>query len=138
MSGVNSNDQLLKHSHFSLRTIKWRKKVFFRMFNVCMVNAFIIRKEYNNNNGTSKVMSHTEFRIAVFRQLVNKSKANKDLNLSMNKSMAEEFQRLSGRQFISKIQDLVFFGRNESLLFHHKNKSSGLYTSFLLFGKVCH
>ena len=28
MGGVDANDQLLKYSHFSKRTIKWLKKVF--------------------------------------------------------------------------------------------------------------
>ena len=42
MGGVDANDQLLKYSHFSKRTIRWWKKVFFRMLNLCMVNVFIL------------------------------------------------------------------------------------------------
>ena len=44
MGGIDANDQLLKYSHFSKQTIKWWKKVFFRMLNICMVNALFFGK----------------------------------------------------------------------------------------------
>ena len=42
MDGIDANDQLLKHSHFSRRTLKWWKIVFFRLLNICMVNSYIL------------------------------------------------------------------------------------------------
>ena len=50
MSGVDANDQLLKYSHFSRRTLKWWKKVFFRLLNICMVNSYILYKEWLGSN----------------------------------------------------------------------------------------
>ena len=44
MGGVDANDQLVKYSHFSRRTLKWWKKVFFRLLNICMVNSYILYK----------------------------------------------------------------------------------------------
>ena len=44
--GVDANDQLLKYSQFSKRTVKWWK-VFFRILNVCMV----LFKEYKKSKG---------------------------------------------------------------------------------------
>ena len=44
MGGVDANDQLLKYSHFSKQRIKWWKKAFFRMLNICMVNALFFGK----------------------------------------------------------------------------------------------
>lgn len=44
MGGVDANDQLVKYSHFSRRTLKWSKKVFFRLLNNCMVNSYISYK----------------------------------------------------------------------------------------------
>ena len=51
MGGVDANDQLLQYSAFSKRTIKWWKKVFFRMLNICMVNSFILFKEFKKKQG---------------------------------------------------------------------------------------
>ena len=44
IGGVDANDQLVKYSHFSRRTLKWWKKVFFRLLNICMVNSYILYK----------------------------------------------------------------------------------------------
>ena len=46
MGGVDANDQLLKYSEFSSKTIKWWKKVAFRLLNLAMVNAYILYKEW--------------------------------------------------------------------------------------------
>ena len=44
MGGVDANDQLVKYSHFSRRTLKWWKKVFFRLLNNRMFNSYILYK----------------------------------------------------------------------------------------------
>ena len=46
MGGVDANDQLLKYLHFSRRTLKWWKKVLFRLLNICMVDSYISYKEW--------------------------------------------------------------------------------------------
>jgi len=66
MGGVDANDQLLKYSHFS----RWWKKVFFRLMNVCMVNALALMKSYKNIQGQQYRVSQTEFRLCVVRQLL--------------------------------------------------------------------
>ena len=47
MGCVNCNDQLLKYSAFNRRTLKWWKKVFFRLLNVAMVNAYVLHCEWS-------------------------------------------------------------------------------------------
>ena len=44
MGGVDANDQRVKYSHFSRRTLKWWKKVFFRLLNNRMFNSYILYK----------------------------------------------------------------------------------------------
>jgi len=100
MGGVDANDQLLKYSHFSKRTIKWWKKVFFRILNVCMVNAFVLFKEYRLKHGLPIKFSHTDFRLAVIRQIVNESVSFDNVR---NRVTADDFERLTGKHFISKI-----------------------------------
>ena len=42
MRFVDANEQLLKYSNLSKRTIKWWQKVFPRMLNICLVSSFIL------------------------------------------------------------------------------------------------
>lgn len=100
MGGVDANDQLLKYNHFSKRTIKWWKKVFFRLINVCMVNAFTLMKTFKSLNGQRYKLSQTEFRLIVIRQLVNSA----NHVVPENVPQSNEFERLIGRHFIHKIQ----------------------------------
>ena len=65
MGGVDANDQLLKYSHFSKPKIKWWKKVFFRMSNICMANAFILWKEHLKKKGEAYKKTQTDFHISV-------------------------------------------------------------------------
>ena len=46
MGAVDRNDQLAFYSAFNCRTVKWWKKSVFRLFNLAMVNAFILFKEW--------------------------------------------------------------------------------------------
>ena len=99
MGGVDANDQLLKYSHFNRRTIKWWKKVFFRMLNICMVNAFILWKEHCKKFGTPYKKSQTDFRVSVIKKLTSKNMNDS----ALNNSVTEDYERLSGRHFLSKI-----------------------------------
>lgn len=68
MGGDDANDQLFKYSHFSKRTIKWWKKVFFRLINISMVNAFILWKEHLKSKGEVYKKTQTDFQINVICQ----------------------------------------------------------------------
>ena len=66
MGGVDCNDQLLQYSAFSKRTIKWWKKVFFRLLNISIVNAYILYQEWDE----SRKCTQTEFRIEVVKKIL--------------------------------------------------------------------
>ena len=99
MGGVDANDQLLKYSHFNRRTIKWWKKVFFRMLNICMVNAFVLWKEHCNKIGQPYKKTHTDFRISVIKKLITEVAVTRNQNNLHN----EDCETLSGKHFLSKI-----------------------------------
>lgn len=69
MGGVDLTDQHL--SYYSLsnrRTIKWWKKVFWRLVDLCMLNAWIIyRSNYPND---SDINSQKAFRVKLAEELV--------------------------------------------------------------------
>ena len=44
MGAVDRSDQMLTHNAFKRRTIKWWKKIFFHMFMLGGLNAFLIHK----------------------------------------------------------------------------------------------
>ena len=104
MGGVDANDQLLKYSYFSKRMIKWWKKVFFRMLNICMVNAFILWKEHLKKKGEAYKNTETDCRVSVFYKLVNNS--FETMNDSLNNSFVGEFERLvDNKHFLKKIPE---------------------------------
>ena len=68
MGGVDLADQHL--SYYSLgtrRTLKWWKKVFWRLIDISVVNAWII---YKSNFPTNKIKSHKLFREHLVEELV--------------------------------------------------------------------
>ena len=62
MGGIDSNDLLLKYTEFSRRTVKWWKKVFFRIVNLSIVNAYIIFLEWQKAKGIKYKETQTDFR----------------------------------------------------------------------------
>jgi len=68
MGGVDLMDQHL--SYYSLttrRTLKWWKKIFWRLVDISVVNSWII---FRHNNPESDIKSHREFRLKLVDQLV--------------------------------------------------------------------
>ena len=98
MGGVDANDQLLKYSHFNRRSIKWWKKIFFRLLNICIVNAYVLLKEHCKSIGTLYKKTQTDFRVAVIKKLVSEN-----MNDAQNNSITEDYERLTGRHFPSNI-----------------------------------
>ena len=99
--GLDANDQLLKNAHFSRRTLKWWKKVFFSLLNICMVNPYILEKECFGSNDKQYNNTHTDFRIQVISKLTDEGIYLDDLTIT-NQS-TEAFNRLTGRHFPKKI-----------------------------------
>ena len=69
MGGVDRNDQLSKYSAFNHCSLKWWKKVFFRILNLCMVNAFILYNEWCAIQGKPK-LKQLKFHRNVINQIV--------------------------------------------------------------------
>ena len=103
-SGVDANDQLLKYTVFSRKTMKWWKKVAFRLLNLAMVNAYILYKEWlaTNNVPRKKNLTHNDFRVQAIKQLLA-TVTNTVTNTMHTTIDTTEFSRLSGRHFITRI-----------------------------------
>jgi len=110
MGGVDNNDQLMQYSAFSRQTLKWLKKVLFRLLNLAMVNAYILYCEWLSSvkqysSAKLKRYSQTEFRSQVIKQMI--AKCGNDLSPPCQHKRTPVYnlklQRLSGRHFIQKI-----------------------------------
>ena len=68
MSGVDLADQLLSYySMTTRRTLKWWKKVFWRLVDIAIINSWII---FHTNYSDSEIKSQKQFRIKLAEELV--------------------------------------------------------------------
>ena len=65
MGGVDNHDQLLQYYQLTRKTMKWWKKLFFHIMNMCTANAFLLWKSY----GTKK-MSHHDFLVQLRKNYI--------------------------------------------------------------------
>ncbi len=68
MNGVDITDQYLSyHSLTKRKTVKWWKKLFWRLIDICILNASVI---YKINNPDSTIKTNRQFRLALIDELV--------------------------------------------------------------------
>lgn len=67
MNGVDRSDQMSSYFALRLKTMKWWKRLHFHVFNLVVVNSYILYKEYTGNLN----MSHRMFRVKLVQSLVD-------------------------------------------------------------------
>ena len=92
MGGVDSNDQLLQYSAYDRRSLKWWKKVAFRLLNLSMTNTYNYWRKVRN----CKEITHTKFRITVIKKLISSTVPSQQ---GQSVPSVTEFARLTGRHF---------------------------------------
>ncbi len=71
MGGVDLNDQLAKYSAFNRRSCKWWKKVFFRLLNLVMVNAYVLYRDWQKSMGKDvKNLRQVTFRQNIIKAII--------------------------------------------------------------------
>ena len=103
LGAVDSNDQLLKYSAFSRRTIKWWRKVIFRILNLSIVNAYIMFLEWQKAKGIKYKGTETNFRVKLIQCMIENTDQLQPPAQRRLSTNALTHQRLSGRHFIQKI-----------------------------------
>ena len=68
MGAVDRCDQMVAYSCFRRRTMKWWKKVFFHLFSLTILNAYILYKER-----TRSLVLHRTFRRELVKELIRSS-----------------------------------------------------------------
>jgi len=67
MGSIDKTDMLLSSVECVRKTLKWYKKIFFHLIDLCLLNAFSTYKTV-----TGKSMSLANFQLEVIRQLLEK------------------------------------------------------------------
>ena len=101
MGAVDRCDQMVAYSCFRRRTMKWWKKVFFHLFSLTILNAYILYKE-----STQSPVLHRIFRRELVKQLITSSGISPSLTpRGRPRRSAEGLTRLQpGYHFPEKIQ----------------------------------
>ena len=95
MGGVDKADQLITYYGFSHRTCKWYKRVFFHLFEVSIVNAYIL---YCMISPPKQQLSHIDFRLAIAKHLILSSLTSSNSNTTISDSNPS---RLIERHFLA-------------------------------------
>ena len=106
MGGVDLNDQLLNYSNFLRKSVKWARKLLIHLFNMVILNAYILNKTY----GIEK-LSQDEYRDRIVKFLITEGLKSYSIPLPpvisrrLGKRSIEEHneKRLTERHFIERI-----------------------------------
>ena len=96
MNGVDRNDQLLSYYSMNRKTLKWWKKVFWRLIEMALINAFLIFKFQRPDT------SHKRFRLDLAYNLAQPIVDARTIGRSLpgpGRSPAVQSDRLSGKHF---------------------------------------
>ncbi|CAK9809208.1 PiggyBac transposable element-derived protein 4 [Anthophora quadrimaculata] len=95
MGSVEKADMVINTIHSQRKSLKWYKKYFFHLIDMCVWNAFCLYKLK-----TSKQISMAKFHLELIRQLLHHYLSNYKKNVE-NKSGQTNPLRLTGRHFMS-------------------------------------
>lgn len=99
MGGVDLSDQINQYDSCLRKTTKWYKKLFFHLFNLCIVNSYLLYKKFSEK----KLNSH-DFKIALARSLIEEAPDAPKPNKSRGrKHTGDKAARLTERHFPENI-----------------------------------
>ena len=108
MGGVDKLDQFLSYYGFTRRTFKWWRKAFFQLFDIGIVNAYIL---YTLSLQDNRKLSHMQFQIELAKELLLEashpvpSSSDTHLESQSSQSSLPPSSRLTERHFPSKVPD---------------------------------
>ena len=101
MGGVDKADHYCGSYAFLRKTAKWWRKMFFWLFEVAIVNSFILYNVQRKEKGL-RIVTNKKYRKNLVIKLVGNVQ-NKNSRKRGRNSNAESIERLYGRHFVAKI-----------------------------------
>lgn len=89
MGGVDLSDQLMNYYHFLRRSCKWWRKLWVHLFNMTVMNAYVLNKAYG-----AKQMSHTEYRHYLAVALLGIENVDQPMNVTIVRGNGHYPERL--------------------------------------------
>lgn len=99
MGAVDKVDRILGFADSSRKSLKWYKKIFFRLIDIGTLNAFFLHRLK-----TQKVLSFSEFRENLISQLVEKYHTNRPAS-SGGRRVVDHPTRLLGKHFLRPVPE---------------------------------
>ncbi|XP_060553795.1 piggyBac transposable element-derived protein 4-like [Ruditapes philippinarum] len=100
MGGVDLSDQVVQYYEVLQKSMKWWRKLFLHMFNLMIVNSFILYKIYSEDE---KKKTHHDFRAEIIASLIQTA-PNAPRPKSGGRQTLEPIDRLTGRHFSCAIE----------------------------------
>ena len=103
MGGVDVFDQVAKYYYPIRTTVKWWKKLFLHLFNMCITNSYIMHRKYTDKK---KKMGHFDFRNALLKEMIETADEAPTPKAAGRKlhSQGAELRRLHERHFLQTIK----------------------------------
>lgn len=79
MGGVDKSDQLLSYYGFAHRTVKWWRRAAFHLFDMAIVNAYVM----HTTSSPSKKLTHENFRIELAKELLLEASVDVTAEMSL-------------------------------------------------------
>ncbi|CAG2197406.1 unnamed protein product [Mytilus edulis] len=95
MGGVDMNDQICQYYDVLRKSVKWWKTLFFHLFNVLLVNVYVLFKKYGK---PAKRRTHQMFRQSLIRALIDEA-VDAPLPDNTKGRKCEPIGRLTGKHF---------------------------------------
>lgn len=100
MGGVDLSDQINQYYSCLRKSTKWYKKLFFHLFNVCIINAYLLYTKFAP--GDKK--DHHTFRISLCQSLIQEAAgAPRPMTEKGRKHVGDKPSRLTDRHFLEAI-----------------------------------
>lgn len=102
MGGVDRSDHFVSSYQFIRRTKKWYRKTFFWLFEVGIINSYLLYKQIQEKHN-SKPLTHKAFRHELVKSLVGEKVASRPIARKRGRPAQGPLdERLNGRHFLSR------------------------------------
>ena len=100
MGGVDLSDQLMNYYHFLRRSHKWWRKLWGHLFNMVLLNAYVLNKTF----GQKRNLTHHEYRYIIAATLMNYTEVPQDMAVVRGRCGGHWPQRLPKSRKTDKVK----------------------------------
>ena len=96
MGGVDICDQYMCYYSLGRKSMKWWRRIFWRLHDIAITNAYVIYK-YNHRNSLKKMLTHQQFRLELAKQMAHPYVLSRK---NPGRRPKKNLDRLKGKHFL--------------------------------------